>query len=188
MKIRKKTVLNIAVMALILSFFVTPLGDYSKVLLNKWFSFSPEVTKEVNRGQIGSYDWKLKDENWDFFNFNRSKGRVVFINFWRSWNIQSVAEVASIQKFYDAYKGKIDFYIITNEEREPVEKFMANHGFTFPVTYSIVGDPMPVDGSKPPCSYLLDKEGKIVISKDGVADWDNDKIYGIVGSLLEMKQ
>ena len=69
MKIRRKTVLNIALMALILSFFVTPLGDYSKVLLNKWFSFSPEVTKEINRGQIKDYDWKLKDANWNFFNF-----------------------------------------------------------------------------------------------------------------------
>lgn len=183
--IRKKTVLNIAVMALILSFFVTPLGDYSKVLLNKWFSFSPEVTKEINRGQITDYNWKLKDADWNFFNFNRSKGRVVFINFWRSWNIPSEAEVESIQKLYDDFKGRIDFYIITNEERAPVEKFMEDHGFTFPVTYSIVGDPMPVDGSKPPRSYLLDKEGRIVISREGVADWDNDKIYFLIESLLE---
>ena len=184
MKIRKKTVLNIALMALFLSFFVTPLGDYSKVLLNKWFSFSPEVTKEINRGQIKDYDWKLKDANWNFFNFEKSKGRVVFINFWRSWNIPSEAEVESIQKLYDDYKDKIDFYIITNEEREPVEKFMADHGFTFPVTYSIVGDPMPVDGSKPPRSYLLDKEGRIVISKEGVADWDNDKVKAILDDLI----
>ena len=184
MKIRKKTVLNIAVMALILSFFVTPLGDYSKVLLNKWFSFSPEVTNEINRGQITNYNWKLKDANWKFFNFNKSKGHVVFINFWRSWNIPSKAEVESIQKLYDDYKGKIDFYIITNEEREPVEKFMEDHGFTFPVTYSIVGDPMPVDGSKPPRSYLLDKDGRIVISKEGVADWDNDKVKAILDNLI----
>lgn len=181
---RRKTVFNIAMIALILSFFVTPLGDYSKVLLNKLFSFSPDVTKEINREQFTGYDWKLKDAEWKFFNFKRSKGKVVFINFWRSWIIPSHAELESIQKLYDAYKGRVDFYIITNEEREPVEIFMEEKGFTFPVTYSIEGDPMPVDGSNPPQSYLLDKDGSIVISKEGVADWDNDKVKDLIDKLL----
>lgn len=181
---RKKTVLNIAIMALLLSFFVTPLGDYSKVMLNKLFSFSPKVTKEINREQVTDYNWKLKDANWEFFNFKRSKGKVVFINFWRSWILPSEAELESIQKLYDNYKGRVDFYIITDEEREPVEEFMEEKGFTFPVTYSIVGDPMPVDGTKPPRSYLLDRNGKIVIQKEGVADWDNDKVKLIVDKLL----
>ncbi|MFD2791519.1 Thiol-disulfide oxidoreductase ResA [Arenibacter antarcticus] len=181
---RKKTVLNIAIMALVLSFFVTPLGDYSKVLLNKIFSFSPQVTKENNREQVTDYNWKLKDANWDFFNFKQSKGKVVFINFWRSWILPSEAELESIQKLYDNYEGRVDFYLITNEEREPVEEFMKEKGFTFPVTYSIVGDPMPVDGSKPPQSYLLDRNGRIVIQKEGVADWDNDKVKLIIDKLL----
>jgi hypothetical protein len=43
---------------------------------------------------------------------------------------------------------------------------------------------MPVDGSKPPRSYLLDKEGRIVISKEGVADWDNDKVKAILDDLI----
>lgn len=181
---RKKTVFNIAIMALILSFFITPLGDYSKVLLNKLFSFSPHVTKEVNRERVMNYNWKLKDADWRFFNFKKSKGKVVFINFWRSWIIPSHAELVGIQKLYDDYKGKVDFYIITNEEREPVETFMEEQGFTFPITYSIEGDPMPVDGSKPPRSYLLDRDGSIVINKEGVADWDNDKVKSLIDKLL----
>ena len=79
MKIIKKTILNILLFAFILSFFVTPLGDYSKVLLNKVFSFSPSITDEENRNKITDYDWRLKDENWDFFNFKQSKGKVVFV-------------------------------------------------------------------------------------------------------------
>jgi len=59
-----------------------------------------------------------------FFNFKQSKGKVVFVNFWASWVLPCEAELQSIQKFYDAYKGDVDFYIITNEEREPVEAFM----------------------------------------------------------------
>ncbi|WP_245806818.1 hypothetical protein [Arenibacter amylolyticus] len=67
---RKKTIFNLAIMALIISFFVTPLGDYSKVLLNKIFSFSPKVVQKDHREQVVNYDWKLKDVNGNFFNFN----------------------------------------------------------------------------------------------------------------------
>ena len=85
---------------------------HSKVLLNRIFSFSPSITEETNRNQITDYDWKLKDEDWNIFNFKKSKGRVVFINFWASWVLPCEAELQSIQGLYNQYKGKIDFYII----------------------------------------------------------------------------
>ena len=184
MKIIKKTILNILLFAFILSFFVTPLGDYSKVLLNKVFSFSPSITDEENRNKITDYDWRLKDENWDFFNFKQSKGKVVFVNFWASWVLPCEAELQSIQRFYDAYKGEVDFYIITNEEREPVEAFIQQQNLTFPVTYLFIGEKAAVPYLKAPSSYLIDKEGNIVIHKKGIADWDNTKIYNLVDKLL----
>lgn len=184
MKITKKTVLNILLFAFIISFFVTPLGDYSKVFLNKIFSFSPTITEESDRNKIVDYDWKLKDANWDLFNFKQSKGKVVFVNFWASWVLPCEAELQSIQALYDKYQDKVDFYIITNEEREPVEAFMAKHNLTFPVTYLFIGEKMPLKDIKAPTSYLIDKQGNIVIKKEGIADWDNSKIYNLLDRLL----
>jgi len=184
MKISKKTVLNILLFAFILSFFVTPLGDYSKVLLNKIFSFSPSVTEENNRNQITDYDWKLKDADWNVFNFKKSKGNVVFINFWTSWTLPCKAELQSIQKLYDEYKGKIDFYIITNEEKEPAEEFMKNNGFTFPITYLFIGEKMPITETKAPMSYLIDKKGNIVIHKKGIANWNTSKVHNLLDTLI----
>ncbi len=185
MKITKKTALNVLLFAFILSFFVTPLGDYSKVLLNKIFSFSPSVTKEVGRNSIADYDWKLKDANWDFFNFKKSKGKVVFINFWASWELPCEVELQSIQKLYDLYKDRVDFYIITDEQREPAEAYIEEHGFTFPVTYLIIEEEHPFKSTRPLNSYLLDKKGNIVIQNKGIADWDNSKIYRLLDRLLE---
>jgi thiol-disulfide isomerase/thioredoxin len=187
MKITKKTILNILLFAFIISFFVTPLGDYSKVLLNKIFSFSPSVTEESNRNKITDYDWKLKDENWNFFNFKRSKGKVIFINFWASWVLPCEAELQSVQKFYDENKDRVDFYIITDEEREPVEAFMKENNVSFPVTYLFIGEKSAVSYLKVPSSYLIDKDGNIVIHKKGIADWDNSKIYNLVDKLLAKK-
>ncbi|UWX55937.1 redoxin domain-containing protein [Maribacter litopenaei] len=114
---KKQTFYTLLVIAFVLSFFVTPLGDYSKILLNRWLATAPTVISPEKRGKIASYDWILKDEKWNFFNFEEAKGKVVFISFWTSWHMPSQAQLKDIQNLYDKYKGKVKFYIITNEER-----------------------------------------------------------------------
>lgn len=185
MKISKKTALNIVLILFILSFFVTPLGHYGKIFLNRILAFSPPVIEQSQRQTITDYDWKLKDGEWNIFNFEKSKGNVVFINLWASWRLPSEAELGSVQELYDRYKGKMDFYIITNENRPPVEAFMEEHGFTFPVTYLIIGEKMPIDAQKVPSSYLIDKSGHIVIHQKGIADWSNRKLYKVLDTLIE---
>ena len=187
MAIKKKTILNIVVILFIISFFITPLGHYGKLFLNRVFSFSPYVVASANRKQITDYDWRLKDAEWNFFNFETSKGKVVLINFWASWRLPSEAELKSIQELYDQYKGQIDFYIITNENRPPVEEFMEKHEFTFPVTYLIIGDKSAVkvpETENTPYSYLIDKEGYIVIEQDGIADWNTAMVRSMLDSLI----
>lgn len=184
MAIRKKTILNVLLILLVLAFFVTPLGDQGKLLLNRIFSFSPEIIPAEERMAIADYDWKLKDANWDFINFERSDDRVVFVNFWASWRLPSTAELRSIQALYDKYREQVDFYIITNEEREPVEEFMQEHNFNFPVTYLVIGEAMPVAAVTPPHSYIIGKDGSIVVDQEGIADWDNDKVYALLDRLI----
>lgn len=182
---KKQTVYTLLIIALVLSFFVTPLGDYSKILLNRWLATAPTIISPENRGRIASYDWTLKDEKWNFFNFEEAKGEVVFISFWTSWDIPSQAQLSDIQELYDTYKNNVKFYIITNEERAPVELFMENKGYTFPVTYRIVGEDSPIGILKPPGSYILDREGNIVVHQNAVSDWNNSKIDNLLERLIE---
>ncbi len=184
MKISKKTIFNIVLILFVISFFVTPLGHYGKVFLNRMFSFSPDIIEASQREKITDYDWKLKDAEWNFFNFEKSKGNVVFINLWASWKLPSEAELASIQKMYDKYQGKMDFYIITNENRPPVEEFMEKHGFTFPVTYLIIGEKTPINPKEVPSSYLIDKSGNIVIYKKKIADWNTTEVNDVLDQLI----
>lgn len=187
MKIKKKTVLNVLLIGLVLSFFVTPLGDFSKELLNKWYATSPTIISEENRGKIDNYDWRLKDSNWDFFNFQKSEGKVVFINFWATWHLPARAQMDDVQKLYERYKGQVDFYIITDEERALPEEFITRKGYTFPITYQIVGDPSPIKLLKPSGSYILDKQGNIVVHQTAIADWDNNEVFDLINTLLAEK-
>ena len=183
--LKKKTIVNLILILFILSFFVTDIGYFGKVWLNQLFSFSPSAIAETEQVKIDDYDWKLKDAEWNFFNFKKSKDKVVFINLWASWRLPCVAELKGVQQFYNDYKDKIDFYIITDEVREDVEPFMEANNFNFPVTYLIIGEKMPIDPKEVPSSYLIDKKGNIVVHKIGIADWDSSSVYEMVDSLLE---
>ena len=185
MAIRRKTVFNILLIVLVLSFFLTPLGHFGKIFLNRLFSGTPDLIEESSRQQLPSYNWKLKDAQWKFFNFEKSKGKVVFINFWASWRLPCEAELKGIQDLYNDFGDQVDFYIVTNEERQPVKTFMANKNFTFPVTYFIIDEPAPLEVLEPPASYIIDKKGYIRVKEDDIADWDNKKIRELLEVLIK---
>ena len=115
MKISRKTILNLLLFALVLSFFVTPLGHYGKIFLNRLFAFGPEVIPAESRVEITDYNWTLKDKDWNFFSFDEARGKVVFINFWASWRLPCEAELQDIQKLYDEFGEQVVFYIITDQ-------------------------------------------------------------------------
>ncbi len=184
MKIKKKTILNVLLIAFIVSFFVTPMGYWGKIWLHRLFASSPTVIVEAERERIADYDWKLKDADWNYFNFTKSEGKIIFINLWASWKLPSHAELRSVQKLYDAYSDKVDFYIITNEERPPVEEFMEKNKYTFPVTYLIIGKKTPINPEEVPSSYLIDKKGDIIIYEDDIVNWNSGKTHKILDRLL----
>lgn len=183
-QMKRKTIYTLFVIGLALSFVVTPLGDFCIELLNKWVAQAPTIINAENRGKIESYNWKLKDAKWDYFNFSEAKGQVVFINFWASWNLPSKAQLDDIQTLYNKYKDKVTFYIITDEERTDPEDMMVKKGYTFPITYQIIGEPSPIALLKPSGTYILDKNGIIVVHQTAISDWDNEKVYELLDDLL----
>lgn len=181
----KKTILNVLLILLIISFFITPVGYYGKLFLNQIFSSSPDIIADANRDALPNYDWRLKDEAWEFFNFKKSEGRVIIVVFWASWKLPACeAEMRSLQKLYEDYGDKVDFYAITNENRPPVEEFVEKVKITIPITYLIIGDKSPLKIKEPPSSYIIDKSGKIVAEEEGISDWNTEKVRSLLDQLL----
>ncbi len=181
---KKQTVYTLLIIAFVLSFFVTPLGDFSKEILNKSFATAPTIINKENQGKLADYNWKLKRADWSFFNFEEAKNQVVFINFWATWDLPSRAQLDDVQKLYSRYKGQMKFYVITDQERQLPEELMIRKDYTFPITYQIIGEPSPIKLLKPGGSYILDKNGNIVVHQTAIADWDNEKVSSLIANLI----
>ena len=77
---KKRTVLNLLVLALIISFFTTNLGYESKILLQRIFSSQVDILPQEKQYSIDP-DWTLKDRDNKQFSFTRSEGKVKFVYF-----------------------------------------------------------------------------------------------------------
>lgn len=183
---KKRTILNLLLILFVISFFITPLGYESKILLQRIFAGSVDIIPADKARKI-DFDWQLKDRNNVQFNYSQTEGKKPsFVYFFSSWREISVADLYAVEKLYDAYKDKVDFYIITNELPEPVDEMMQKRNFHFKVTYLIIEAPKkPFDPDKIPAGYIVDKNGYVRAQKDGIARWNSDAVHQLLDSLTQ---
>jgi thiol-disulfide isomerase/thioredoxin len=156
----------------------------------EWFmrqiAFSPSVENAKDAEILNTYDWQLKGLNTADVNFDQFKGKVVFINFWATWCPPCRAEMPMIQELYNDYKDKIEFVFVTNEDWPVVEKFFKKNEYNLPV-YNSLGTPPQkfTETNSIPASYLIDKDGQILISETGAANWNSNKVRQLLDDLIK---
>lgn len=156
-----------------------------QVFLQRSFSFSPSFTEESKRNQLTNYEWYLSDTENQVIDFSESKGKFIFVSFWATWCPPCVAEMPSIQEFYDTYGNEIDFYLVAKDASESVEKFMQKNEYTFPIVYEASPTPGELATNSLPTSYLISPNGELLIQKTGVADWASPSFFENVTILLK---
>lgn len=148
-------------------------------------AFAPSVKSSDAIESIKSYDWKLKGLNTQSINFNEFEDKVIFVNFWATWCPPCRAELPMIQKLYNDYNDKVAFVFVTNEDWNTVHKFFNEKGYDLPVYNSSTAPPQKfAETNSIPASYLIDKNGAILISKVGAADWNSSKVRKLLDDLI----
>ncbi len=155
-----------------------------QVFVQRLVSFSPSETDKTDREILQDYNWNLLRLNTEEVNFSQSKGKVAIVNFWATWCPPCVAEMPSFQKLFDTYGDKVDFYFVTSEKAEKVEKFIVKNNYTLPVYLQAFKAPKQLETDVLPTSYLISKSGEIIINEEGAADWNSDKIKTLLDQLL----
>lgn len=155
-----------------------------QVFLQRTISFSPSEIEKEERTVLKNYNWNLKTINSETINLSQSEGRVVIINYWATWCPPCIAEMPEIQELYDNYKDKIDFYLVTNDPPVKIEKFLKKQGYELPIYFPLEKEPNVLESSSLPTTFLISKNGEIVMKKVGAASWNSDKVHQTIEKLL----
>lgn len=185
MKISKSQRNNIIFLAFILIILIPQTRQPLQVLLHKGLAlFSPSIENKNERKSVTDYNWQLRDETGQTFNFNETKGKVVVINFWATWCPPCIAEMPSLEKLYNAYNKDVVFLFVSDEKQEVISKFKQKHKYQFKVHSALTLFPDAFDVSSIPRTFVIDKNGTIIIDKTGAANWYSDKVIETIDGLL----
>ena len=184
MKLFKNQWSNIIIAVVILVIIIPGTRKPIQIFFNKVLSFSPSITSEEDRKSIASYDWSLEKNNRDRENLSQYEGEVVLINFWATWCPPCIAEMPSFQELYIDYQDKITFLFVSSEDHETVRGYLNRKNFPLPAYRPLSEPPQPMNGNTLPTTYLLDRQGNIVIQKVGAADWNSDAVRKTIDGLL----
>lgn len=185
MKLFKNQWFNIIIAVVILVMIIPGTRKPLQIFANKMLAFSPSITSEGDRASIANYEWALEKNNRDRAEFSEYEGKVVLVNFWATWCPPCIAEMPSFQLLYEDYKDQIEFLFVSSEDHETVRGFLNRKKYTLPAYRPLSEAPEPLNGNTLPTTFLLDKNGEIVIDKVGAADWNSENVRNTIDRLLQ---
>lgn len=133
----------------------------------------PETYDELSEGDTAP-DFSAETVGGGSFKLSEQSDKVVILNFWATWCPPCVGEMPAFQKLYDEYGDTLAVLAVNcMEDKETVDKFASDNGYTFPIAYDEEGDismKYPSDGI--PYTVIIGTDGKIANIYVGAADAD----------------
>ena len=115
------------------------------------------------------------------------KGKAVFLNFWATWCGPCRSEMPSMEALYNKYREKGLEMLAVNimEQKAEVLGFMEENGLSFPAALDIDGRVSNSYGIQSiPTTFIINREGNIVLRLVGSIDWDRPEIHAAIEELL----
>lgn len=173
-----------------LLFMFTPAGMPVRALLIKGVSYitSRVETLEIDkkdRMSLQDWDWKLMDKHGKEVSLETYKGKVILINNWATWCPPCVAEMPSLQRLYDKYQDKVVFLFVAHDKPEKVDAFLKKNEMHVPVYYMLTNPPSQLSSNSIPTTFIINKEGEIVVRKTGAADWNSGQVHQILDKFID---
>ena len=185
MKLKKPKISNIIFLVIILFMIIPQTRQQIQVFLHKGLAmFSPSEVLENDRKTINNYNWKLQSLEELNYSFKQAEGKVILINFWATWCPPCIAEMPALQSLYDDYEDKIEFLLVSQEEEAIIQKFLNKHDYTFKIHKPVSNIPEMLQTKSIPRTFIISKDGSIIVDKSGAANWNSDMVRETLDRLL----
>ncbi len=163
-------------------------GTLAFILKPTLFLHQPGVNSTKKPVAMETWNWQLEDMKGDQVSLSDYKGKVVFINLWATWCPPCIAELPDLQKLYNNYNDKVVFMFVSNEETEKIKSFLTKRGLNISAFSPLTQYPGDFETNSIPTTFVLNREGEIVISHKGLAKWNSRRIRGILDALTGNKK
>jgi thiol-disulfide isomerase/thioredoxin len=186
MKKKKSVVKNIVFVIIIGLFIIPKTRQQIQIGLQTVIAkLSPSIKKVEDAKLVSGYNWNLKDLEGNNYNLKEAKGKVILVNMWATWCPPCIAEMPSIQALYTDYGDKIEFVLVSNETQDVVTSFLKKKNYSFKAYSSLTAPPATFNVKSIPRTFLLNKEGQIIIDESGAANWNSKKVRETIDELLK---
>jgi len=185
MKLRKPKKIDIILLVIIALIIIPQTRHPIQITLHSVLSkFGPSVIDKEEREKVLYSSWTLRDLNGNELNYQDTKGKVVFVNLWATWCPPCIAEFQNIQDLYNDYGDKVVFLLVSEESPTTIQNFLNKKGYEIPIFNPLTNYPDDFNPRSIPRTYIIDKEGFVVVDKKGAANWNSDKIRNQLSVLL----
>ena len=135
--------------------------------------------------ELADYNFVLIDKEGNRKSFTDYKGKVVFVNFWATWCPPCIAEMPDIHDLYTEMESTdIEFVLIAlDDDFQKAKDFVRKKKFDFPIYQLASPLPKVFESSAIPTTYVISPEGKIVMSKSGMAKYNTKKFKNFLEEL-----
>lgn len=135
--------------------------------------YRPEPPKEPLKAGDKAPDFELVNHDGKTVTLMDFKGKVLLIDFWGTWCHWCVKSFPKLEQAYKVLKGKdVEFLGISCQEPKDADpvKFARDKGIEYPILLNgdKVANDFMVEGF--PTFYIVDKEGKVVLSQSGYSE------------------
>ena len=185
MNFLKKNIIYIILIVVLSAFaLIKPLRDF----VSEQIAMSPTVGKINNETMLPDdvLNIDLKGINTSSTNLKNLRGKVLFLNFWGTWCPPCRAEYPSIQKLYEAKKGKVQFVLVAmQDEEEKVKQFLAENKYTTPVYLAKSPLAEKMLPKSFPTTFLVGQNGRILMKEDAAKDWNAEDVLQFIDSVTK---
>jgi thiol-disulfide isomerase/thioredoxin len=151
--------------------------------------FSPKTTVKPVLPTADLAQVKFKNAQGKVISLADCKGKVVFLNFWATWCPPCLAEMPSVNRFYEQFKKEEIIFILVDADSDfgKSQAYMDRKKYQLPV-YTFASElPKSIFAGSLPTTLIFDQQGRISFREEGAADYTNKKFIEFVKELLKKK-
>ena len=132
-----------------------------------------------------SNQWELHDLSGNKTNYGSLNDKPVFLNIWATWCPPCIAEIPSIQELYREFGQEVNFILVSNENADIVKAFADKNNYNDLPFYFSRSVPPVFSSSSIPTTFIIDKNGLVLVDKKGAARWNSSKTKSLLKQLIE---